>query len=273
MAYISNKLCHFVGRSLKNDTERVKLLSNIIQSGKLLANPQSPGKKPEMSTDSTYKQADDLGEIFSHIDCVCFCDIPDSELYIHTKKYSKVGLAFTKKFLVSAGARPVQYVPLGFDMKKQMEGCIASENPKKYFVEINRVMIYTLLLMDLLNIENNDLLKLFADMKNSSKFVKQAAIHIEFNLPELFSGTPLHNIIYTLSQHTANSNAYIKLFDPCLNDDDINNYYMEREWRSLQNIDFSRDDIVSIYLPDNKDLINYFANQFPQLEDKIISIP
>lgn len=97
MAYISNKLCHFVGRSLKNDTERVKLLSNIIQSGKLLANPQSPGKKPEMSTDSTYKQADDLGEIFSHIDCVCFCDIPDSELYIHTKKYSKVGLAFTKK--------------------------------------------------------------------------------------------------------------------------------------------------------------------------------
>lgn len=51
----------------------------------------------------------------------------------------------------------MQYVPLGFDMKKQMEGCIASENPKKYFVEINRFMIYTLLLMDLLNIENNDL--------------------------------------------------------------------------------------------------------------------
>jgi hypothetical protein len=45
-------------------------------------------------------------------DVVCFCDIPDSCLYLHTKKYSRFGLSFTKEFLEKQGARPVFYIPI-----------------------------------------------------------------------------------------------------------------------------------------------------------------
>ena len=272
MAYTSNKLCHFVGRSLKNDRERLNLLLEIIDSGRLLAHPNKPNGKPSIKTSSTYEQIDDLGEPFSHIDCVCFCDIPDSELAIHTKKYSKVGLGFSKDFLVNAGVRPVQYVPLGFHMRKQMEGCITPDDPKKYYIAINRLMIYTLLLMDVVNVEDNSLIKLFLEKKETSELVNAASIHIEANLPELFSGIPLHSFTYALLQHIINSNAYVKLFNPTLEDNDPSNYYMEREWRSLQNVTFTVDDIKSIYLPGNIELRNIFIKKFPNLEEKIIII-
>jgi abortive phage resistance protein AbiGi (putative antitoxin) len=41
---------------------------------------------------------------------ICFCDIPVTDLEIHMKKYSRVGLSFLKPFLVSKGANPVLYV-------------------------------------------------------------------------------------------------------------------------------------------------------------------
>lgn len=233
MAYISNKLCHFVGRSLKDDFERVNLLARIIRSGKLLANPKTPNEEPNSKIGSDYTQVDSLGEVFPHIDCVCFCDIPDEDLPIHTKKYSKVGLAFRKDFLVSAGARPVQYVPRTFNMQTQMKGCITSGTTERYFIEINR-------------------------------------LNIEENLPELFSGTNLHSITYALLRHTMNANAYIKLFDPMLADDDPENYYMEREWRALNSVEFSVEDIVSVYLPYSEIMEDQFIRQFPTLQDRII---
>jgi hypothetical protein len=41
---------------------------------------------------------------------VCFCDIPDTDLAIHVRKYSRFGLAFKKDFLIERGACPVFYV-------------------------------------------------------------------------------------------------------------------------------------------------------------------
>lgn len=270
MAYISNKLCHFVGRSLKDDFERVNLLARIIRSGKLLANPKTPNEEPNSKIGSDYTQVDSLGEVFPHIDCVCFCDIPDEDLPIHTKKYGKVGLAFRKDFLVSAGARPVQYVPRTFNMQTQMKGCITSGTTERYFIEINRLNIYTLFLMDMLNIEENDLLKMYQEKKQSSALIRNAALNIEENLPELFSGTNLHSITYALLRHTMNANAYIKLFDPMLADDDPENYYMEREWRALNSVEFSVEDIVSVYLPYSEIMEDQFIRQFPTLQDRII---
>lgn len=43
--------------------------------------------------------------------------------------------------------------------------------------------------------------------------------------------------------------SFIKVFDPDKEDDDPDNYYMEREWRGLERIEFSVSDITRIILP------------------------
>ena len=53
-----------------------------------------------------------------------------------------------------------------------------------------------------------------------------------------------------------------KVFDANLPEDHIDNYYMEREWRSLKSIDFDLNSIQKIYLS-NQDYKNKFVSEFP----------
>ena len=269
MAYISNKLCHFVGRALKDDWERYRLLQKIIKMGMLLVNPNEKGSPPRIGTSSDYKEIDDLGEVFSEIKCICFCDIPDNDLAIHTSKYSKLGLAFRKDFLVQAGARPVQYVPICADMSIQMKGCITPQSPRKYFPEISRLFLYTLIMIDVLNGNDNTIVHMYQQGKQTSQQIKQLAAYLELNLPEIVFENNVHAVAYTLFHHTINSNAYIKLFDPSLPENDPQNYYMEREWRCLENVKFTLDDIETVYLPYSEIMEDLFIKSFPELEDRI----
>lgn len=41
--------------------------------------------------------------------------------------------------------------------------------------------------------------------------------------------------------------AYVKFFDPTLDDDDPENSYMEREWRTTTAVPFVHDDIATVY--------------------------
>lgn len=60
-----------------------------------------------------------LGEVFGKCDCLCFCDIPDSALSIHTQKYSKFGIGFDKTFVAKQGAHPVMYVPENYLIRER----------------------------------------------------------------------------------------------------------------------------------------------------------
>lgn len=270
MPYVSNKLCHFVGRSCRDDEERWSLLMKIIRSGKLLANPKDAKAEPSLKTHTQYKRIDELGEALSDIDCVCFCDIPDSELGIHTQKYSKFGIAFRKDFLVSAGTRPVHYIPKTFNMETEMKGRCISFDPAKYFVDINRWNIYSLMLLDFLNVENGDIIRLYEEKKKNSFIFQNFSDHFEENIPEVVKEKRLHQVMFAIESHCMNNSAFIKLFDPMLADDDPQNYYMEREWRCLQNVEFTLDDIVNVYMPESEIMSEIFMKQFPKLSDKII---
>ena len=57
--------------------------------------------------------------------------------------------------------------------------------------------------------------------------------------------------------------AYVKLYDSTLPDHHPDNYYMEREWRSLLNIHFDLQNINRIYLP-NADYKKKFEQEFPE---------
>lgn len=55
--------------------------------------------------------------------------------------------------------------------------------------------------------------------------------------------------------------CFVKFFDPERSDDDKENFYMEREWRSLFNIHFKINDIERIIIP--KSFAEQFRNDVP----------
>jgi hypothetical protein len=45
----------------------------------------------------------------------------------------------------------------------------------------------------------------------------------------------------------------VKFFDPTLPEEHIDNYYMEREWRTVRNIQFQLSDVAGVYVaPDTQ---------------------
>jgi len=63
---------------------------------------------------------------------------------------------------------------------------------------------------------------------------------------------------------------YIKCYDESLNEDDDNNYYMEREWRILDKVEFNLDDVYRIILPESYS--GRFREEFPEYSGKIESV-
>ena len=43
--------------------------------------------------------------------------------------------------------------------------------------------------------------------------------------------------------------SYLKFFDPAKDDEDDENYYMEREWRVVGNVQFQLQDVTRVLLP------------------------
>ena len=258
--YTSNLLCHFVGRSKKTDEERFDLLTLIINGGRLIANIKRPNAPESLFYGGS--KCERLGEVFAECDCVCFCDIPNESLGIHTSKYSKFGIGFEKNFVASQGARPVMYVPLNYPIIENTDRDIehptseTPRDPREYFPylmhitgEMIPIMEITLQRANLRRIES-----LMLPKKLNQPFDKAI-------WDKVFSNN--YNALgYSIIQGVANQSSYVKVFDATLPDDHPDNYYMEREWRCLKNVCFTLEDIKTIYLP-SEDYKTRFADAFP----------
>lgn len=140
---------------------------------------------------------------------VCFCDIPQADLAIHMHKYSHFGLAFSKTFLVGKGATPVFYIS-----RDTLDG---GRPLREKFDHHIREMLTT-----------------FEDLSRHTDGLDPALAGKLANLQRFCEW----NIF-----------AFLKFFDHGLADSDENNYYFEREWRTLANVDFRLDDISRIIIP------------------------
>lgn len=260
--YISSELCHFVGRSKKSDEERMDLLKLIINSGRLIADINNPDN-PEIVSHNQYF-ATRLGEIYEKNDVVCFCDIPRSDLNIHTKKYSKFGISFSKTFIASHGGRPVTYVPNNFNIDERAE-TINPKEPAKYFTSVSNHNHNIGSIMMLFNQVFN-----FSELLNKLKTViPTGAINIfDNNVVKKIENGESHQILYSQQTAITTMLAFIKLFDCELDSDHIDNYYMEREWRILDNLSFDLDDIKCIFLP-NESFKRSFLEDFPNYKADI----
>jgi hypothetical protein len=227
--YISKELTHFIGRKLANDIERYEVLKNILKKGLLTHDPNSAPKIQGMDSFGLHVNGSadfSKNEMYSPT-IVCFCDIPINDLSIHIRKYSCFGLAFSKEFIANKGGIPVFYIPRG---------------------AVSRIFDY------------QDMSKCFnMKIKDYHNLFNYLDIAVAEELPPIiqtfFNQNP--NIIRDLRWFFDYSIfSFIKLFDHNLNDENPDNYYFEREWRVIGDVNFRIDNLKRVLIPES------FSKQF-----------
>jgi hypothetical protein len=239
--YISNELTHFVGRG-KPNWRCFEVLQSILTEGWLR---HTPSKR--MATDSKGRQypTSSARLRIPHkainrwkngepviTECVCFCDIPEECLKPHATKYSPFGIAFDKSFLISKGASPVFYVEKNSMYRKDT----LPDNPDERF-----------------DFESMDPKYCRSRWQGASRFLdfiedlREDRKHHDFALFHLL--------------------AFVKFLDSSLEEDDSKNYYMEREWRAINNVRFEEENVKKVYLPD--EYIEAFRQALPRYSDRV----
>ena len=210
--YASQYLTHFVGKEKDAETA-FRILCKVIKDRRLL-----PGGSEEnwagnlsVSPNSPFS-----GNRLFNPGMVCFCDIPLTKmLRIHTQKYSCFGLAFDKEWAAQhRGASPVFYLAEGSCLTdhRYPDGHPHRGTTRKEFF----------------NLAAHDWL---TDLASRGGIRAVAYLSRADNML----------LWYVLS--------YCKFFDETLDGSHENNYYMEREWRTIGQVKFEPSDIARVVLP------------------------
>jgi hypothetical protein len=268
-AYVSSELAHFVGRSLGSDEARCDLLIAILRDPFLTK--AVPGRTPSRnwSGNIELRSTGDLeNDTLVWSQAVCFCDIPESCLGIHISKYGCFGLVFPRAYLVSKGARPVMYVPKQalvhtpqfLKPEKSIEELIAEHSSRRRIDPRDEAA---------LKAEFQRMIKeLDEDRIGADKVVTELALRTLSQALEVFKvDSPIWSgrIGHEMLRHVF---GYVKVFDSSLDSNDPANYYMEREWRVIGNVEFELSDLAYVFAP--RPFHSQLATEFPELTDKLV---
>jgi hypothetical protein len=241
MAYVSDELTHFWGRTLLDDQARYELLKRILETRQL--------RHPALREASAWRTSVFPGRRFSEekvfeTTVVCFCDIPVEDLQIHMGKYSRFGVAFPKRFMISRAANPVYYVGMDFSMGSddhvQVGKSGFDQNPRYWDEAVRHYLQVMSYLPDLMSIR-----------------------------PDMPSGIQLSQMQNMFDFRIL---GFIKPVDVAKLDDKHHkdNVYMEREWRIVGKLDFAFADISRIILP--RAFADQFRKDFPALAGKTYEV-
>ncbi len=266
--YVSSELSHFVGKGQAEEVQYDTLVNKILKTGWLTYPPHDLTRPRSLSLDFSSLISDDKALKY---EVVCFCDIPDSDLAIHVNKYSKFGLAFKKEFLIDKGACPVFYVAnespvsarefftpdyFATSLKEaaQARGWV---DRALYFSTSVRAILDIFAALDamcvdedrrffrggtvlsaaecktrfgqLLGLSDAQIAAAESALRNSARATKNIGIFRDFLIAEILS--------------------FIKCFDSKRTLDDEANYYMEREWRIGNHVNFALSDVSRVFFP------------------------
>lgn len=257
--YISDELSHLTGYGKSQDAA-LEILRKILGScrlGKSLSTEDSRfAGLPEgiVGIHRDWKPARSHEFFFG--DVVCFCDIPRSELGVHSAKYGYHGVAFKKSFLVKLGANPVFYVD---------QNSIAhfSALPHEFRDAARDGRSFEGL--DKWSGRWQGMLEVLPKLKRVFHPILPGA-KLEPWAREQFEGL---NLLLDVVQ--MNMMVFMKGFDSSLPQDHLENYYMEREWRLIGPISFELSDLAYVYAPAHH--VTNLINEFPILEGKIGPVP
>ncbi len=153
-------------------------------------------------------------------------------------KYSEFGVSFLKSDLITKGASPIFYIEKNSNIKlpSLFQGTKSNLSRADYFNEIHENFRWLMAYVE-------QLIKNYSTPEERGKKIKDISKVRHFFECHIFS--------------------FLKHFDSNLDDDDKENYYMEREWLILGNLEFKLADVYRIILPESyakrfrKDMPNY----------------
>ncbi|HVT13868.1 MAG TPA: abortive infection system antitoxin AbiGi family protein [Fimbriimonadaceae bacterium] len=245
MAYVSELLTHFVGRSLPTEEDRFSLLLKILREGRLGQWREEGNVRIDPASISISGLGSLCENSFVDFAPVCFCDIPETDLDRHTNLYGCFGIAFTKTFLSELGANPVFYVAKGSlatHRQPPLTGALFEQlttskplPPGAFYGDLRAKPVPI----------------------PRCKFFDELAGEVLTVLPAPWPpGTPPDasdpyrelqaRVKFDLLRHVF---AFMKFFDETLPEEDADNYYMEREWRVAGFVRFTVANVARIYVP------------------------
>lgn len=242
--YISNIVTHFVGRGVEDKEKNYETFKTILKEGFISHYPHKRGYSGNLhvNTDASY----DLRNMFN-AEVTCFADIPMNDLKIHMNKYSEFGIGFKKEFLIENGANPVFYVneksmiPINYNFDNDGKLVITKIDRKTYF-ETNIKSLFT------------HLQKLDDFYNNAPEVIGRSRESID-----------LQKVTHFLDFYIF---SFIKSWELKDDENDDENYYYEREWRIVGNIEFNLCDVERIIIP--KDYSKRFREDFSSYFGEII---
>lgn len=164
----------------------------------------------------------------------CFADIPWESLGWHTDKYGMFGFGVSAAHLARVGARPVTYIPYDYsDIETNGRGHGILDNITAEFIKLYK------------------LVDAYENRYNSKGEDGSRTIDIKHRWSELMN---------ILERDVA---AYIKPYDRNLAINDLDYYYLEREWRLLGNVKI---------IPSQVPMIVVAKGYKERLEDEVPSV-
>jgi hypothetical protein len=249
--YVSRELTHFVGRSIPalnghtDEDVQYSLLIKIIRSGWLTHPPHNPNVHGNLEVALGGKISDN--QMYSP-QVVCFCDIPSADLYIHIKKYSRFGLSFLKPFLVERGANPVFYIAKDSKVLKAPDMAEFTE-----LIGNGRMVAF------LQDLQERGAAALGSISRSVYYDKMLPAYHELMQRLQRDIGSGVMDLRHFLGFHVF---SFMKFFDQSLPHEDPDNYYMEREWRLVGNLQFGMADVYRVILPEA--FARKFRNDVPE---------
>lgn len=219
--YVSNELSHFCGRGKGSLDAQFETLLQILRSGRIRY--PLPGVSEDIPAiglvSNPNVRVTGHGMFEGHP--ICFCDIPIEDLSIHTTKYGRCGLSFPKAFLLPQGVNPVFYVAKdAVAVRDELRGDRFDEGFVYY----------------------QNLHKRLQDAIHGGR-ENEGTIRPETIDPDRLEELKLHTFL------SFEVFSLLKFFDASRSDTDPENFYMEREWRTLQTVKFALDDVSRVFLP------------------------
>lgn len=238
--YVSKELTHFVGRQLPAERQ-YSLLVEILRSRWLTHPPHNRNISGNLTVNTEARMSENQMYV---AEVVCFCDIPVSDLDIHIVKYSPFGLSFLKSFLIEKGANPVFYVAKNSTVRVPRQSSDVSELKDAH--ERSLVIGAEAFFRTVPSSDYHD--KMVREYHELSRLLENLVMQHRQSpgVPPDF--VRLQILWRFLDFHIF---SFTKFFDDAKPDDDPQNFYMEREWRILGNLDFRLDDVQRVILPES----------------------